>query len=430
MTRIEWLLINEKTPLESSDFYHLIDDFSAEFGEVSMETFKRYARKAMGEYNSKLEENTNTKTQFNSNDVLLDSLNETDNKLEIALKSFKIQDVEMAAKVANIDLSEWECIRKRVRASQNSINPWYIVEGTFKRKDVREISPEDLLSNFQKLLEEHASPNLEVPVVKHSKVDNIALLNFYDHHIGKRVHGDITGNGKEWTTQLAKESMVDATNYFINKVKDEVQEVWFILGNDLLNIDNPEGTTTKGTPQKNDIDYKHLILESEDLLITILEKLLGHFKVEVIVVPGNHDTNLVFLLGEILKKYFHNHSGINVDNSLPLLKYRQFGETAFGFVHGSEQIKKKYVLPMLMMQQRPDLASCKYHEFHTGHIHQTKNTQITEVMEEYGVLMRTLPTLSPTCEWANGKGFQGQQATECIVYNKKNGPIATYRYSE
>jgi hypothetical protein len=83
---------------------------------------------------------------------------------------------------------------------------------------------------------------------------------------------------------------------------------------------------------------------------------------------------------------------------------------------------------MLMIQQRPDLAHCKYKEFHTGHLHQTKKSQLTEVEEEYGVTLRTLPTLSPTCEWANGKGYQGIQATECIVYNKENGPIITYRY--
>ena len=85
---------------------------------------------------------------------------------------------------------------------------------------------------------------------------------------------------------------------------------------------------------------------------------------------------------------------------------------------------------MLMMQQRPDLAKCKWKEIHSGHIHQTKKTQLTETADDYGVTLRSLPTLSPTCSWASGKGYIGSQASECVVYNKDAGPIITYRYSE
>jgi Icc-related predicted phosphoesterase len=430
MTRVEWLLAKVPEPIGSDDFYMFYDTYCEEFGHVANETYKRYCRAAMEAYREEaIEENTIEK-DLKSKDVLLDKLNETENKLELSLKSYKIQDVETAAELAGIDLSNWKCVGKTVRASQNNKNPWYIVEGKFKPRDLNDVSPEEMVENFREILLKHEPPTDFIEPPKHKKLDNMALFNFYDHHIGKRIQADVTGNGKEWTTAIAKESMLCATDYFIDRTKDEVQKVMFVLGNDLLNIDNPENTTTKGTPQRNDVDYKHLILESEDLLITVLEKLLHYFTVEVVVVPGNHDTNLVFLLGEILKHYFSNNPNIEIDNDLPLLKYKQFGEVALGFVHGSEQIKKKYVLPMMMMQQRPDLAKCRYKEFHTGHLHQTRNTQITEVAEEYGILMRILPTLSPTCEWANGKGFQGQQATECIVYNRDYGPIATYRYTE
>jgi len=393
-----------------------------------MESFRRTCRRAAQGYRENNVPNENL--NINKKEVLLDKLNETDNKLEVSLKSYKIQDVETAAKLAGIDLSKWECVSKTVRASQNNSNPWYIVEGKFKPKDEDKLSPEEFIELYTNILKTHKSPSSALSPPKYSNEENIALFNFYDHHIGKRVQGDVTGNGKDWTVKLAKESMLRATDYFIEQTKDKAQKAWFVLGNDLLNMDNSYGTTTKGTPQKNDMDYKHLLLESEELMITVLEKLLNYFSMDVIVVPGNHDTNFVFLLGEILKHYFKNNENIIIDNSIPLLKYRRFGENAFGFVHGSEQIKKKYVLPMLMFQQRPDLAECKYKEFHTGHIHQTKRTQLTELEEDYGVTLRILPTLSPVCEWANGKGFQGIQASECIVYNKIKGPIATFRYTE
>lgn len=426
MTVTEWLLEKNPTPVDSTDFYEFYDEYCMECGHVSHDTFKRYCRKAVQAYRE-----TEVEVKKNPDvDVLLDKLNETDNKLELSLKSYKIQDVETAAQIAGIDLSKWKCTRKTVRASQNISNPWFIVEGKFEKIPEDEISTEELVEQFKKILEEHRPPEAITVTKDRNKTDNVVLMNVMDHHIGKRIQGDVTGNGVEWTTELAKESMIKAIDYFIERTVDEADKVVFVLGNDLLNIDNPQGTTTKGTPQKNDIDLKHLILESTDLLITVLEKLLLYFSnVKVIVVPGNHDNNMAFMVGEMIRRYFTNTEHLQIDNSLSHIKYYQYGENVIGFVHGSEQIKKKYILPMLMLQQRPEFAKCKYKEFHTGHLHQTKKSQLTEIEEDYGVTLRTLPTLSPTCEWASGRGYMGIQATECIVYNKDNGPIITYRYS-
>lgn len=429
MTKADWLNTKVTAPESTKDYYQLYDEFMENFdSDLTMESYKRVCRSAFASHRGVgyLDEETGSRDE---REVLLDRLNETENRLELSLKTYKIQDVETAANIAGIDLTKWKCMRKTVRASQNTNNPWFIVEGKFELIPEDEISTEQLLENFREILETHETPTDVILPKMYKQDNNTALFSFYDHHIGKRVHGDVTGNGEEWTTELAKQSMLNATDYFIEKTKNEVSRAVFILGNDLLNVDNPEGTTTKGTPQKNDIDYKHLILESTELLITILEKLLNYFELEIIVVPGNHDNNLSFLTGEIIRRYFHNQMYVHVDNSLSPIKYWSFGQNAIGFTHGSEQIKKKYVLPMLMLQQRPEFAAKKYKEFHTGHLHQTKKTQLTEVAEEYGVTMRTLPTLSPTCEWATGKGYQGITGSECIVYNKEDGPIMTFRYS-
>lgn len=430
MAATEWLLDKNNNPVDSTDLYEYYDEYCLERGHIPNETYKRYCRKAIQEYRDGVNGGGKEIPKSNPDvDVLLDRLNETENKLELTLKSYKIQDVETAAQIAGIDLSKWRCTRKTVRASQNIANPWFIVEGKFDRIPENEISTEDLVKQFKTILEEHVIPENKVTPIVKDKRNSVALIDIIDHHIGKRIQGDSTGNGIEWTVELAKESMLQAVDYFIQRIKDEVNKVVFVLGNDLLNVDNPQGTTTKGTPQKNDIDFKHLTLESTDLLITVLEKLLHYFEVEVIVVPGNHDSNMAFMVGEMIRRYFTHNEHISIDNSLAPIKYWNYGENVVGFIHGSEQIKKKYILPMLMIQQRPEFAKCKYKEFHTGHTHQTKRTQITEIEEDYGVTLRTLPTLSPTCEWAAGKGYMGVQATECIVYDKDKGPIITYRYS-
>ena len=90
MNRIDWLLSNVKEPEGSGDFYHLYDDFNAVFEAVSMETFKRYARQARREYAVSLEEYPEVENTLKDKEVILDQLSETNNKLELSLKSYKI----------------------------------------------------------------------------------------------------------------------------------------------------------------------------------------------------------------------------------------------------------------------------------------------------------------------------------------------------
>jgi len=429
MTNTEWFLQKVEAPTDSADYAEFYDSFCLEQGHVSLETYKRYTRKTVQEFREESTESVVAEEALKETEVLLDRLNETENKLELSLKSYKIQDVEIAAKIAGIDLSQWKCIGKTVRASQNASNPWFIVEGRFRPKEESEISPEEFIEAFQDMLLTHTPPEKTITPPRHPSEDNIGIFSFYDQHIGKKVYGDSTGTGLDWTTDLAKQSILDATDHFIEQIKDKVNRAWFVLGNDLLNFDNIQGTTTAGTQQVNDIDYEHLIVEVTDLLITVIEKLLHYFPVDVIVVPGNHDTNTSFLTAEMVRHHFLYNDDVAVDNSFPLIKYRSFGETAFGFVHGSGMIKKKYNLPMLMFQQKPEYAQKKFKSFHTGHLHQNKITIMTEVEEQQGVELRILPCLSPTGSWASSRGYIGIQRSKCLVYNKDHGLVAEYIYS-
>lgn len=121
MTRIQWMLDNVPNPVESSDFYCLMDDFSAEFGELPIDSFKRYARKAMQEYRGNIPNDGMETTQ-------------TDNGLEVRLKSFNITTEEGIRKQAGLTEEEWDCSAFRVKSSQNEQNPWHSVSAEFRKK--------------------------------------------------------------------------------------------------------------------------------------------------------------------------------------------------------------------------------------------------------------------------------------------------------
>lgn len=121
MTRIEWLLSNVEHPNESSDFYYLMDDFSAEFGDTTSETFKRYVRKAMQEYRDQNSIQNGITTEI------------TDGGLEVKLKSFNITNEEDIRKQANLSKEDWVCYSFKIKSSQNGQNPWHSVNAEFRK---------------------------------------------------------------------------------------------------------------------------------------------------------------------------------------------------------------------------------------------------------------------------------------------------------
>ena len=128
MTSTEWLLDKVNDPIGTEDLTPLYEEYCQFQGtHIKADSFSRMCRTAMQKYREKLSEDNSTTESLKSVEVLLDTINETDNKLEIALRSYKIKDVEVAAKIAGIDLTKWKCTRKRVRASQNVNNPYFIV---------------------------------------------------------------------------------------------------------------------------------------------------------------------------------------------------------------------------------------------------------------------------------------------------------------
>jgi hypothetical protein len=145
--------------------------------------------------------------------------------------------------------------------------------------------------------------------------------------------------------------------------------------------------------------------------------------VKIIVVPGNHDRQSAYCIGEVLGAWYagSNDTAVTVDNRHRLRKYHRYGATLLGFTHGSEE--KQSDLPLIMANEaKEDWALTMHHEWHTGHLHKAKETRYTAADSFGGVRVRILPSLSGHDAWHFSKGYNSERrAAESYLFHYRTG---------
>ena len=146
-----------------------------------------------------------------------------------------------------------------------------------------------------------------------------------------------------------------------------------IVGNDFFNVNSKDEATAHGTRQAEDDRWHKTFIAGRKLWVEILEMCMQVAPVDVLVIPGNHDFERSFYLGEYLDGWFSEDPIVNIDNHASPRKYYKFGNVLLGLTHGSEE--KESSLPLLMatdVKSKPMWSETKFHEWHLGHIHRKR----------------------------------------------------------
>jgi 3',5'-cyclic AMP phosphodiesterase CpdA len=247
-------------------------------------------------------------------------------------------------------------------------------------------------------------------------------INISDHHFGKLAWPSETGH-EPYDVQIAQAMFMRALNTLIERSRGyKFDQILFVVGNDLLNSDNAENTTTAGTVVTTDIRYHKTFRTVRYTLIEAIEKLKLIAPVKVLVVPGNHDQLAAWHMGDSLESWYRSDKNVTVENDPRYRKYHEFGKVLLAFTHGD----KGSNYPMLMASEEPEAwARTKFREVHTGHRHCDK------VTEDHGVKVRILPALCPADDWNSSNGYvSNQRQAEAFIWNKDQGLIATVIYND
>lgn len=358
---------------------------------------------------------------------------EEDRKNGSAIKTVAVTDeitsLEDLIKVCKIDTTKWN-IDKYI---QNFWGGKYQVKAFMSL-----IKPESNLQAQKDVLISQLKDQLAIdPWWQHRYIhqnekesaNQLLELAVFDLHLGKMSWKGETG--EDYDLKIAAQRYRDCIFELVNRVNmSKVERILLPLGNDMIHIDNKFKTTTNGTPQDTDGRFAKIIKEARALIIDTVAFLLNqyHTKIDIVIVPGNHDQTVMFTLGEILDAYYTDHRSVKVYNNPKLRKYYQFGKNMIMFTHGSEE--KHADLGLIAATEEPVMwANTKYREVHLGHLHKSKSIKYTNVDEYQGFKIRIINSLSGTDAWHYSKGYMSLKGAEAFVWDKEKGLVSNHFYN-
>lgn len=240
-----------------------------------------------------------------------------------------------------------------------------------------------------------------------------------DVHFGKLSHHDETG--EDYDLKIAEQRFKSAIIKLLAEVKHKrIERILFPIGNDLINVDNKNNTTTAGTPQDTDSRFYKIIKTVRRVLVEVINDLSLIAPVDVVIVPGNHDETMSFLMGEILDAFYYGNDRVNIDCRPTLRKYYQYGTVGIQLTHGDQE--KHHDLGQIFATERAKLWADTYYRYcQLGHFHKAKKIEYVSVDEYQGFQVQVLPSLSGRDNWHNKKGYMSMKAAKAFLFHETEG---------
>lgn len=262
-------------------------------------------------------------------------------------------------------------------------------------------------------------------------VDDPVMLevSIPDAHYGKLAWHEETG--EDYDTKIAGSRYLQANRELWAKASVyPVEKILIVIGNDYFNVNDSSNATAAGTPQSEDDRWSKTFRRGVAILREQIEFFRGKApEIEVRVIRGNHDSERIFMAGEVLRAMYEKCPDVKVVNDPIKRQYVQWGTVLLGLTHG-DRIKLDK-LPLLMAGEAPQLwAATTHREIHLGHFHHKRETQYHVGTEQNAVRVRVLPSLTTADEWHYDNGYVGaRQAAEAYLWAKKAGYLAHVSWS-
>lgn len=349
----------------------------------------------------------------------------------------KIESLEDLIDVCNIDTKKFDVVGHEIKAynawiknKENQIESQqlYSVKATLKAKKADK-SPDiqkDILLDEIKKYSPYRNIGVKYAIPQEVKREHALEINIPDLHIGKLAWGKETG--EDYDIKIAVERYKTAVEELLTRVNlASVGKIILPVGNDLINVDNASNTTTAGTSVSCDSRFGKMFQTAKNLLIETIEKLSTIAPVDVVIIPGNHDSISTFTLGEVLDAWFHNSDVINVINTHTPRKYYQYGQNLIMYTHGHRE--KLNDLGIICATEQPKLwAATKFRRVHVGHFHHSKQVKFVDVQEFPGFTVKILNSLSANDAWHAEKGYLSLKAAEAFLYHHDKGLVGNFFY--
>jgi len=344
-------------------------------------------------------------------------------------------DLEVIAKDAGIDLSKWDVSKhdlrtnhKRMRVKDAEGNEELVPvttwgsNTTFTPKPPSEIGAKSFLDNWK-------APRIRKPKYGRKKKDALLYeIMPTDTHLGSLCWSMTTG--ADYDPEITRELFLGAFEELLDHAAHfDIGEILVVLGSDFFHVDSWRGQTNAGTPvgvpsdrARADDRFQRVFRMGCEMFEEAILMCREVAPVNVVHIPGNHDTETSFYLSEVMRAVFRKDKAVRFTETMRDRVYIQYGEVLLCLAHGDKPVDmKKY--PNLMAQEAPEMWSSTTHrEIHLGHLH-----HVRDYKEDGGVRVRGLPAMAATDDWHCASGYIGaKRACEGYLWSKTRGYVGHF----
>jgi len=341
-----------------------------------------------------------------------DKLIEINNELE----KENLKDENYLLELHGYNKKQWQIVSARnsiweTQLKGGTVTKLYASKVSVKPRSAFMWSEEDVKKIFQSMQVDIKLP--EIKPLQYDENGNILLIPLADFHFG--LLSDTYSTGNDYNLKIAEEYYYYVLNHIINEIKGKkIKKILFVVGNDFINADNVNGTTTKGTPQDNAGLWFDIVNKATKLLINGIDLLLSIAPVDVIYVMSNHDLHTMFGIMQTLKAWFKDCKNVNIDDCPLPRKYYKYGKNLLMFSH---DVKTKEALKIITSEAKQMWSDCEHMICMLAHLHQSM------IYEKQGHLeIMRLPTISGWSRWSNEMGYiQSDKKNQSFIINEDYG---------
>lgn len=362
----------------------------------------------------------------------------------------------------HVDSSRWTVSHYRINMwEQHSVKkgvvPLYQVRASLVRN--MESEAEMARELYEQALEEmrrapfnkHPEPFTGRSFIEMSGEPCLLEIAVFDPHIG--MYGWKREVGADYDSALAVKAYRGVTNQALRMAQFyNTERILFVVGNDLAHVDAlgldskagaRGGATSAGTMQDFDSRLPKMFSAIRRAVIQGIDLARLIAPTDVLIVPGNHDEQTMYRLGEVLAAWYRNDEAVDVlydpDSDEPARwprrrHYYKYGENAFMFTHGVEYKRKRDPLPLVFATECPaDMwAHSTHREIHTGHSHIRMSGGYqpeSDVTETRAIITRSLPGLTPEDSWHYNQGYKHDRAGTALIFRRSGGLAGFHEFT-
>lgn len=324
---------------------------------------------------------------------------------------------EEIIKILNIDTTEWKLSQFW---NKQMSDHWRISALVTKIKKGEEDYLKELLNKWKP--KQHKIPNLSRPKgysLSPNREQVCGIMSLQDIHFGKQ--------GNETIDQDFEDAVKDLIQRGI--ASHNIEQLFFVVGGDLINMDTFQGTTTSGTILNNCSTATEAYIQAFDAMHWAIQVIKEHVEhLTIVYVPGNHDRLSSFHLVHALSKSIKDHPDITWDIDYAERKVHVWHDNFNAFEHG-DSINKN--TPVVYATEFPiEWGSTKNRTLFTGHFHTNRKIEYITTNETAGFIHKTLPSLSKTDYWHYHKKFVGnRRSAKLELQSPKKGNICEITYT-